>query len=279
MVENNPSGETSEAEPFTFNEDGSFNLPDGTKVGTQKELGEGWMRQADYTRKTQDLAIQRKEVEVASNLMAQLERAPAKTLAALAENLGVDLAPPAPAPAAPRHDDGWDQGGWDDPPTQGDQSAQEDPRIATLLEAVQNLQAQVGDVAGTQARNSVETEIARVQGQYAEDGIEVDQGMLVRYARENNLVDLDVAAKLLYHDDIVAAQATKLAGDEQVLADKRAAAEAIVPGTGLAGDTPPPSGDGASEKMSIRESIEFALKEHGVSDLRELRFGDSPSSY
>lgn len=268
-AENNPNAD----EAFTFSDDGSFNLPDGTKVGTQQELGEGWMRQADYTRKTQDLAIQRREVETASNLMNQLEQNPAGTLKALAENLGVDLYPTAtPVAQAPeRQSDGWDDNSWDDEATQATPSTQEDPRIQSLLDAVSSLQAQVGSVAGTQARSTVETELANVTGQYAEAGIEVEPNMLVRYARENDLNDLGVAAKLLYHEDIVAVEAAKLAGDEAVTADKRAASQAITPGTGLAGDSPP-SSSGSDEKMSIRESIEASLVEHGVSDLRDLKF-------
>ena len=48
--------------PVAVAEDATYVLPDGTEV-SGSELRDGWLRQADYTRKTQALAKQRKDVE------------------------------------------------------------------------------------------------------------------------------------------------------------------------------------------------------------------------
>ena len=266
--------------PFTFNDDGTFNLPNGEKVGSQQELGEGWMRHADYTRKTQDLAIQRKEVETAESLMRQLEVNPAGTLKALASNLGVDLMPPAPVPQSPvRQSDGWEEDGWGTPATQAEAPSQEDPRIAQLLDTVQKLQAEVGNVAGTQARSTVETELAAVQAHYQQDGIEVDPGMLVRYAQDKGFADLDVAAKVLYHDDLVAVEARQFAADQGIVEEKRAAAQAVSPSVGLAGDSPAPAAGTTPAKTTIRGAIEAAMAKHGVTDASQISFSETSSSY
>lgn len=275
MSEDNPN-EATEVAAFTFNDDGSFNLPDGTKVGTQKELGEGWMRQADYTRKTQDLAIQRKEVETASNLMNQLEQNPQGTLISLANTLGVDLVTPPVAEAPNRHSDDWDDDDWS---TGASQAPAEDPRITKLLAAVESLQSQVGRVAGTQVRNSVESELADVGAKFAESGIEVDNGMLARYARENNIGNLDQAATLLYHEDLVTALAAKQSADAGVVDAKRAAGQAISSATGSAGESPAAKSAGGDGMLDIREALAEAMSEAGVADFRDISFESAVTSY
>lgn len=61
---------------------------------TLEEALSGYMRQADFTRKTQTLAEQRKHLERAENLVKALNTNPAETLRVLAAELGVeDFAP------------------------------------------------------------------------------------------------------------------------------------------------------------------------------------------
>lgn len=58
---------------------------------TFEDLTKGYMRQADYTRKTQELAREREAVAELQSLRNALERDPRTTLVALAGALGVDL--------------------------------------------------------------------------------------------------------------------------------------------------------------------------------------------
>jgi len=57
----------------------------GVEKVTLDELRNGWMRQSDYTRKTQSVAEQAKDLQQAAALMASFDRDPHATLAALAD--------------------------------------------------------------------------------------------------------------------------------------------------------------------------------------------------
>lgn len=87
-----PSSESAEA---TSVEEYIFEL-EGIGGITLDEAQKGYLRQADYTRKTQELAQQRQQLQQAQALAAALERDPASTLQVLAETFGVNLAPQAP---------------------------------------------------------------------------------------------------------------------------------------------------------------------------------------
>jgi len=67
----------------------TYTLKDGTEVPLE-ELEAGYLRQSDYTRKTQSLSQQRAEAEQALRLMQALNENPVETLEALARNLGVE---------------------------------------------------------------------------------------------------------------------------------------------------------------------------------------------
>ena len=53
------------------------------------ELRDGYQRQSDYTRKTQELASERKRLQQAEAIVAALESDPAGTLTALGDDFGV----------------------------------------------------------------------------------------------------------------------------------------------------------------------------------------------
>jgi len=67
---------------------------DGQEVSVPiKEALAGYQRQADYTRKTQELSDQRKQVQYASALQEALQSDPAATLLLLQEHYGVQAQP------------------------------------------------------------------------------------------------------------------------------------------------------------------------------------------
>lgn len=200
-IENNPvgdGGQASEPQPFSLNDDGTVNIPDGdsmTSVSVE-ELGKGFMRQSDYTRKTQDLALQRKDLASAQQLYDQLQANPHGMVTALADQLGVQL-PQAPAPQTQnnRHDDDWDSGGWDE----GTQPApqQEDPRVTQMMDMFTQLQSQLNQVATNQARTSVETELDGVVAGLAEIGVQVeDSAAIVRAQLERVRNQVQPASKI-----------------------------------------------------------------------------------
>ena len=67
-------------------EDNLYYLADGTEIPID-ELEQGYLRQSDYTRKTQDLAAQRAQLAEAEELMAALQSDPQATLEALQRHL------------------------------------------------------------------------------------------------------------------------------------------------------------------------------------------------
>ncbi len=73
--------------------DAEVTLPGHDKPITQRELVDGYLRQSDYTQKTQELAESRKKLDadngLATRLMEKLRDAPLETVAALAVEVGL----------------------------------------------------------------------------------------------------------------------------------------------------------------------------------------------
>jgi hypothetical protein len=67
--ESEDDGDDDDDEPSRLDDDAAFELPDGTTV-KGSELRDGYLRQADYTRKTQELAARRGEVDQTYERMA-----------------------------------------------------------------------------------------------------------------------------------------------------------------------------------------------------------------
>ncbi len=73
--------------------DAEITLPGHDKPVSQRELVDGYLRQSDYTQKTQELAESRKQLEadngLANRLIEKLRDAPLETVAALAVEVGL----------------------------------------------------------------------------------------------------------------------------------------------------------------------------------------------
>lgn len=65
-----------------------------------EELVKGYMRQSDYTQKTQGVASQREELELAQSFISSLDENPEATIRALAEEYGVSFGEAAAAVGA-----------------------------------------------------------------------------------------------------------------------------------------------------------------------------------
>jgi hypothetical protein len=90
LVAEEPEAEPDEGErkALTYDDDMVVEVPDvGPK--TLKELREGFLRQGDYTKKTQDLAEQRKALEKAETLWSMLEEDTVGTIAQMALQAGL----------------------------------------------------------------------------------------------------------------------------------------------------------------------------------------------
>lgn len=126
------------------NPESSQEVPNGTgptytvKVGgeevtvTLEELQAGYMRQSDYTRKTTDLANQRKELENATAIWEAYQRDPITTHQVLGEHFGVRM----PTPTPKRDEDQF----WDD---DGGNVLADDPRIVQLEREIATLRSSI----------------------------------------------------------------------------------------------------------------------------------------
>ena len=123
---------------------------------TEKELVDGYQRQADYTRKAQDLAAQREQLAAAETLWTQLREDPRSTLEALQDHFAEALNTEPPSP--------------------------EEARLRRVEQFADEQQA-----AAIEAE--VDAEIERLQGEFGD----FDRDELLLYAIENQIPDLEAA--------------------------------------------------------------------------------------
>ena len=157
-------------------------LTDGSEVSLD-ELERGYLRQSDYTRKTQDLSKQRDELAQAEQLLRALESDPKATLEALQRHLLVD---------EPDLDE-------------------IDPVEAELREHREFIEQQ----RALAMQHEVETELAGLAEQYGE----FDWSAVLEFAVAKEIPDLE-AAYLLWNKQTEREQARQ-AGNQKALAAKR----------------------------------------------------------
>lgn len=172
---------------------------------TLEEALSGYMRQQDYSRKTQALATQKQELAQAEALTMALKRDPAGTLAALAEQFGVtELA----------SED-------DDDPYRG--------KFRSLEEEIKSLRLDV-------VQRQIDREVSQVKDRYGADDAQVEEAMA--FAAQNG-VTLLTAYRDIFFDDVFEVSKTarqrKLA--EADIAAQKANAGVVHLGTSSAGST------------------------------------------
>jgi hypothetical protein len=242
-VETDVSSEATdyESEPV----EGIFEI-DGAPI-TVDEARSGYLRQADYTRKTQELAEQRRQLQNAEVLQAALQRDPQATIKAIADAYGVPLTNQAPAPApqaASDFDDGW----WGE--DKSDTSAPASVNDPRLDELVQWRQQQ--EVAAAQAR--IQNELTTLHGQYGE----FDQGEVLRFALDNGFPDVTAAFKALHFDRLQAEVSRRQEEQKRVQAKREA--QVVSQGGSRTGASTAATPQGG---MTIRDAWLAAKKEHG----------------
>lgn len=143
------------------------------------EAIQGYQRQADYTRKTQELASQREQLGYAQTLQQALESNPQETIELLTRHYGVATANQMVAdaqsePQVPQFDDPLEQRIW---------------------ETEQRIQQYEQERANEQLRN----EIGRLQSTYEDFNAQE----VVRLALQNNTTDLEGTYKQIAFDRLV----------------------------------------------------------------------------
>lgn len=188
-----------------------------------EELRSGYLRQSDYTRKTQEIAQQREQYKAFEALQTALQTDPKGTLEALAEVYGIKGAD-----------------------TQ-DSIEDLDPLELKVRELGEKIERQ--ERAERQAR--VEQELAAVKQTFSDP--DLDEQELLAFAVEKGIVDLNVAYKALRYE--TAAQATVQKTQQKVEAKRKAP-----PVEGGAKRPPAAVTPGASKRMSVAEAYRLAMQ-------------------
>lgn len=211
-----PQGDTLDQGPATESQPEPIFEIDGQAI-TLDEARSGYLRQADYTRKTQELAAQRQEVQHAAALAAALDRDPQSALTAIAQAYGVPLGSPTPAPQAPQAPQGQGDDLWGEDPAEGaaPQGAV-DPAIAQKLDQFEQFMQQERLRA---AQDQIDREIQTLRSQYGD----VDEAALIDHTLRGGFPNLTVAYRDMNFDRLTAAQQREAKEADRTEAKRQAA--------------------------------------------------------
>ena len=196
-----------------------------------EELRDGYQRQSDYTRKTQELASERKRLEQAEAIVSSLESDPESTLKALSDAFGIS--------AAPEHSGDPVGSSWDEP----------DDGTSKRL---QELEGRVQGYDRLHKKQALEKQVSVLKGKYGD----FDQSELFQHALRNKIGNLEAALTHMRYDD-VSLKAEKLEKEQERMEAKRGASVVEPSGSKQAGS----SRKSSEQPMSIREAFQNAKQE------------------
>jgi hypothetical protein len=202
---------------------------DGEEVSVPvKEALAGYQRQADYTRKTQELSEQRKQVQFAATLAESLQNDPAGTLQALQQHYGVGT-----VAAIPEEEE------WLDPAEK--QLRQLEQRIAAFEQS--------------KAMDELTRTIDSLQSKYGDD-FNADE--VVAKALTTGSTDLEAVFKQITFDKVYskASEAEKKLAQEQSRVEAKRSASVVSGGSANKNSVAPK----AAKPTSVFEAFEQAKK-------------------
>lgn len=211
---------------------------------TFDELQKGYMRQGDYTRKTQELSQEKQRLAQAQQLADALERDPKGTITALAGYLNVDFGTAAAVAQQVAGDD-------DDPLLRLEKKFEGFTQQLTAREqAEKSARDQATQAQAIQAQ--IEGELQALHGRYGE----FPDAEVCQYAADHGVNNLDAAYKAWQFE----------AQDTQRLAELNAATEAkrraqVVSGGHSTAPAAVARGP-ANGRMTIDEALQAALRAH-----------------
>lgn len=175
------------------------------------EIRSGALMQDDYTRKTQDVARMRQELEqqrvhadAASQLIAALQSDPAATIAQLAEMSGLDLREVLTGQGGGQGLE--QQGGLGDglDPSQLDPNSALGQRLGNIEAALEQLTGKADTLENDSAERWLDQETAAVAPLFDRLGVGFNQDELYQYAVEREIPDVESAAKAMLFDKLIA---------------------------------------------------------------------------
>ena len=192
-----------------------------------EELQNGYQRQADYTRKTQEIAAERERLLQAEAIVSALEKDPVGTLDTLARSFNVNN------PVTNQIDDS---------------EYEQDPTERKLAELENKIAAQ----EQVQRVQKIEREVTTLQEKYGE----FDRQELLNHALKNGIPNLEAAYTHMRFNE-VKTTADKLSQEQEITNKKREAAVVTPGGSTQSGTESEPT----PEVSSLREAFALAKKQ------------------
>ena len=200
-----------------------------------QELQNGYQRQADYTRKTQELAAERERLAQGEAIVQALESDPEGAISALGNAFGVSLG---------------------NQYTETSEDVEDlDPEEVRL----RRLESAIEQQNRAQRQQNMQREIAQLSEEY---GVEIDQQPLFAHAIKHNIPNLKAAYKDMTYDQFVKTESDVPSPTDPATADivqEKRDAQIIDSSVG----TPAGNIDKAVTAVtSIRDAYELALQEN-----------------
>jgi hypothetical protein len=225
-----------------------------------KEALSGYSRQADYTRKTQELAQQRQQVEYALAVQRALQAQPAETIRLLSRQYGIQDQPPQ-SPPPPIN-------GWEQPSTTDDG---DDEFMDPLERRINQTQRMVEQLAQAEQQRDADRRlnaaIGGLQTKFQADNSTIREVVGTALQAGMGPESFEMIYKNIAYDREQQARAAAMA-TRQAQEGQREAAK--VSSQQLVGNGPSANGAGGAQPgtsngtLSISEAYEAALRELGV---------------
>jgi len=197
-----------------------------------KEALAGYQRQADYTRKTQDLSQQKQQVQFASALQEALDKDPASTVELLRNHYGLN-----------------------------NEVVEEDEYMDPWEKQYREVNKRLQSFEESQALQDIEKTVSRLQNNYGED---FDPNEVVAKALATGNNDLEAVYKQIAFDRLWENQKqmnAKSQKEKQIVESKRQTG--IVSGAGTSAATTTSS---SAPVSSLRDAFDLAKRQLGISN-------------
>lgn len=200
-----------------------------------KEALAGYQRQADYTRKTQELSQQRQQVQFAAALQEALEKDPAATVELLQKHYGIDS-----------------------------QAVEEDEFLDPAEKQLRSLEKRIASFEEQQALSEIERTVSGLQSRYGDD---FDANEVVAKALATGNSDLEAVYKQIAFDRLWESQMNQ----KQALTAQQQREQQIVEQKRQTGIVSGASSGGASAAStqapvtSLRDAFDLAKRQLGIS--------------
>jgi hypothetical protein len=197
-----------------------------------KEALAGYQRQADYTRKTQELSEQRKQVEFAAALAKSLQEDPASTLLALQQHYGVGT---------------------------NTVTSEEEEYLDPAEKQFRSLEQRIAAFEQQKAMDELQRTIESLQGKYGDD-FNADE--VVATALAKGSTDLEAVFKQITFDKVYskASEAQKKLMDEQSRVQAKRQAAVVTGGAAAKAPVIPAK----AAPKTVFEAFQEAKKVHGL---------------